>query len=312
MRLASLYLAVFALSFSAVTALSQTSVIPQTGSAVDDTQASLHVPALIANTDSTAPAASGVSSSLDALDPPAPAVDGQNGFQRGTEGRNKGRIPRDPNYGHIGASLSIGVNGLTGDVGLPINRFFNIRVGGSGFRYAADFYENDADAYVHGLAQFAYGKAGVDIYPLGGRLRVTPMLIFANYSQAVASLTFEGGKEFDLEDGSFVSSATDPVRGLGRVDYRHTSAGLTIGSSNLTRGYGRFTFPFEVGAIFAGTPTLQLNFTGTACNNGSCRSVDNDPEFQDQLKTARTEAQDDIQRYARFIPIVNFGVGYRF
>lgn len=232
-------------------------------------------------------------------------------FERSPTGRNKGRIPRDPNYGHVGAALSLGVNGLSGDVAFPLSRFFDARIGGSGFRFTHSFQESYGD--IQAFAQFAYGKAQMDYYPFAGHVRISPMLVFANYTQAVASVTFTGGKRFDFGDGAFVSSPTDPVRGLGHVDFRHTAPGLTIGLNNFTRGYGAFTFPFEVGAFYVGQPKLQLNFTGTACNGDltGCEDVQNDPSFQTQLTDERTRLNKDL-KYAHFIPVLNFGVAYRF
>ncbi len=232
-------------------------------------------------------------------------------FERSPTGRNKGRIPRDPNYGHVGAALSLGVNGFSGDVALPLSRSFDARIGGSGFRFTHSFQESYGN--IQAFAQFAYGKAQMDYYPFARHVRISPMLVFANYTQAMASVTFVGGKRFDFGDGTFVSSPTDPVRGLGRVDFRHTAPGLTIGLNNFTRGYGAFTFPFEIGAFYVGQPKLQLNFTGTACNNDltGCENVQNDPSFQTQLTDERTRLNNDL-KYAHFIPVLNFGVGYRF
>lgn len=157
----------------------------------------------------------------------------------------------------------------------------------------------------------------LDWFPLGGRLRLSPQLVLGNNNRIRATVVIPSGSAVTLNGQDYISSYSDPLHGSGRVDFRKVSPGLSVGLGNLIpRDRGRLSIPVEVGFYYAGQPTLQLAFTGSACDpnyspSAGCESVDQDPSFQQDL-TAFKARNDHNLSYASFFPIFSVGVGYRF
>ena len=216
---------------------------------------------------------------------------------------------------HFGVLATIGTAGAGIQFGIPVVPHIALRVGGDYIRYTGT-YQYDA-ANVAGSLQFGYGRATLDYFPWRHRrFHISPTVIFANQTHLQANVTIAPNTNLELGGDTFYSSASDPLHGVGRVDLRKTSPGLTIGFGNLTHGRGHWTFPVEMGAFYNDTPRLQVDFTGTACAANqppqlACQRVQDNPDFQASLKVFRARQQHNLT-YARFIPIFNFGAGFRF
>lgn len=216
--------------------------------------------------------------------------------------------------GRYGVEARIGASGFGFDVGKPLSPRVSVRLGGDFIRYSGTFTDQGAD--IDARLQFGYGKAELDFYPAyNGRFHISPLLIFANNTRIQANVLVDPAQTIDFGNDEYQSDPADPLRGVGRVELRHTAPGLAVGWGNITRGRSHFTFPVELGFFYVGQPKLTVDFRGTACDvshpaNG-CGDITQDPDFQKDL--ARFIARNNHNlSYAQFIPIVNFGVGYRF
>lgn len=216
---------------------------------------------------------------------------------------------------HIGVMASVGAAGAGIQVGIPLTPHFALRVGTDYARYNGSYQYDVANltASLHA----GYGRASLDYFPWRKRrFHISPLLIVANQTHALATVSIPSSTTFDLGGQSFYGSAADPLHGMGRVDMKRTAPGLTIGFGNLTHGRGHWTFPFEVGAFYNDTPKLQITFTGTACvaNQSpqfACQRAADNVEFTSSLNAFRTRQQHNLT-YARFMPIINSGIGFRF
>ena len=126
-------------------------------------------------------------------------------------------------------------------------------------------------------------------------------------------------KSLYLNGAHYFTSAVDPISAKARIAYPNKVAPiLTIGWGNaIPRSGRRFGFPVEIGAAYYGAPSFNLNITGSACTGAPCTSsnpgtpVGSLPGFTANLNAQRAKIVNDLG-WARFYPILNCGVTYRF
>lgn len=195
----------------------------------------------------------------------------------------------------------------------PLGRNFQVRAGGDYIRYSGTFQEDGAN--INASLHFASAKVEADWFPTGGRFRISPLLVFANHTRVQANVAIDPNQQFDFGGEQFRGNAVDPLHGSGRVDLRHTAPGLSIGTGNLTHGRGHWVFPFEFGFYYVGQPKLAVDFSGSVCAvthpEAGCTRVQDNPDFQQSL-SAFIKRNNHNLSYAQFLPILNYGVGYRF
>lgn len=216
---------------------------------------------------------------------------------------------------HFGVLATIGTGGAGIQFGIPVMPHVALRIGGDYIRYTGS-YQYEA-ANIAANMTLGDARATLDFFPWRHRrFHISPTVIVANQTHVQANVTVASNTNFDLGGNTFYGSASDPLHGTGRVDLRKVSPGLTIGFGNITHGRGHWTFPVEMGAYYNDVPKLQINFTGTACVANeppqfACQKVMDNADFQTSLNAFRARQQHNLT-YAKFIPIFNFGVGYRF
>ena len=214
-----------------------------------------------------------------------------------------------------GIAVHVGTSGLGVDLGVPVSRHLAVRVGGDFIRYTGTF--EDEGATIDAFLQFGYAKAQLDYYPSNGngRFHMSPLVVFANNTRVQGNVVIDPLQTINFGNDQYASLVTDPLHGVGRAELRHTAPGLSLGWGNITRGKGHFLFRVEMGFFYVGQPKLTVNFSGTAGDirhpaNG-CGQIQNDPDFQRDLAAFIARNNHNLT-YARFIPILNVGVGYRF
>jgi hypothetical protein len=218
-------------------------------------------------------------------------------------------------FSSLGLATRFGIAGTGLDVATPLATRFNLRAGTDFFNYATTFQEQGANVGIN--LHLRSSHVALDWFPFGGHLRVSPQLVVGNNNRILATAVIPSGSRITLNGGNYVSSYTDPLRGFGRIDFRKVSPGLSLGFGNLIpRTRSRFSVPVEMGFYYAGQPSLQVAFTGTACDPNSppsvgCESVDQNPDFQRNLAAFKARNDHNLS-YASFFPIFSLGFGYRF
>jgi hypothetical protein len=135
-------------------------------------------------------------------------------------------------------------------------------------------------------------------------------------SSATTIAYIPSGSTITLNGQDYISSYTDPLRGSGRIDFRKVSPGLSFGFGNvIPRERSHWSVPVEMGFYYAGQPSLQVAFTGSACDPNlspsvGCQSVSQDPGFQQNVAAFKVRNDHNLS-YASFFPIFSVGFGYR-
>jgi hypothetical protein len=216
---------------------------------------------------------------------------------------------------HPGIDAHVGINGIGGNISVPVADHFNVRVGGEFFKYTTTFTEEGAN--VDATIQLGNGHAALDYFPWHNGFHISPLLVFANQTRVRGTVIVPAGQTVELNGSDYVSSAADPLHGSASVDTRKTAVGLTIGYGNtVPRDGSHWSFPAEIGFYYIGQPTLKVDFSGSACDPRQpaaigCSSVTTDPDFQHDLAAFIARNNHNLS-YASFFPVASFGVGYRF
>lgn len=207
-----------------------------------------------------------------------------------------------------------------------VNRHLNLRAVGNGFSYNTNFSTNGFNAN----AKLNLASAGIsgDIYPFRSGFRISPGVLFVNNNKLTATSTVAGGTSFTLNGDTFYSANANTTTGATPLNADaslnlHTtrpSFTITAGWGNtIPRKGGHWSFPFEIGAAFIGSPTLNANLTGWACADQAqteCTDVASttDPialQIQGDLTAQLAKWNSDLNPLKEY-PILSFGVAYSF
>jgi hypothetical protein len=218
-------------------------------------------------------------------------------------------------FSGLGFATRVGFAGAGFDIATPLARKFNLRAGTDFFNYDTGFQEEGADVGVK--LHLRSGHVALDWFPFGGHLRLSPQLVFGNNNRVLATAVIPSGSTVTLNGQDYISSYSNPLHGSGRIDFRRVSPGFSFGFGNvIPRDRSHVSVPVEMGFYYVGQPTLQVAFTGSACDPNyapsvGCQSVDQDAGFQQNLAAFKARNDHNLS-YASFFPIFSVGVGYRF
>jgi hypothetical protein len=192
---------------------------------------------------------------------------------------------------------------------------FNLRAGSDFFGYATSFQEEGANVAINLHMQSAH--VSLDWFPFGGRIRLSPLMVFANNNRVLATALIPSGSDVSLNGQDYISSLADPMHGTGQIQFRKVSPGLTVGLGNLIpRSGSHFSAPIDAGFYYVGQPGLKVTFTGSACDPAypqsiGCESVTQDAGFQQSLAAFIARNNHNLS-YASFFPVFSVGFGYSF
>lgn len=215
----------------------------------------------------------------------------------------------------IGGGVS--AMGINMQVAVIANRYMNLRGVGNFFNYTVDnISTNGFEA--SGKFNLATAGASVDFYPFPYHgFRISPGALFYNQNRVTATMTASAGTSFTLDDYTYYSSQASPVTGSGALGLNTSNPAFTIttGWGNMIpRRGGHFSFPFEIGAAFIGTPSVNFALNGgQVCdtNGQNCVNVATDPTVQSNLQAQIAKYKNDVNPY-RYYPILSMGMSYSF
>jgi hypothetical protein len=105
---------------------------------------------------------------------------------------------------------------------------------------------------------------------------------------------------------------SDPITGMAKLDFFKLSPMILAGFGNLAPRNGKhFSFRFEFGGVYQGTPHVQLNLAGGDCNpdGTNCNTASMNPSIQSALQSIRQTIRNDASHYGLF-PIVKIGIAF--
>jgi len=221
-------------------------------------------------------------------------------------------------FSTIAVAVKGGFAGAGLDIATPLSKRFNLRVGGSFYSFSGSY--NIDGTTMNGEAKFRSGTTSLDWFPFNGTFRISPGITLYNGNNLNATTYVPAGQPFGLGDGDYYSSPTDPIRGTASMTFgKRVAPSLTIGFGNMIPRSGRhFSFPFEIGFQYIGTPPMvNLYLGGSACLDNpnapgfdptTCASILSD---ESDLQQEETEINNDI-KILRFYPIISQGFAVRF
>ena len=261
-----------------------------------------------------------------AIDIPAPQQPQHKGNLLAFEKPN--RKPGIAPFSHIGVSGGISANGINMQVAVNANKWLNIRGIGNYFAYNVNNITVNGSGGTNGIGvsgnlNFATGAVAADYYPFYRHgLRISPGFMFYNQNQISAVGKATPGASFTLGSQTYYADSVNPLSvsaNLG-LNTRQEAFTATAGWGNLiSRTGGHWSFPFEVGAVFTGVPTLGMTMAGNACltasdassNGPSCVPMATNTTAQQNLNAQIAKYKNDLNPLQVY-PILSFGVGYSF
>jgi hypothetical protein len=176
---------------------------------------------------------------------------------------------------------------------------------------------------VTGKLNFATAGVSLDVYPFPNHgFRLSPGVMLYNENQISASGLSSPGASMTLGSQKYYADTVNPMSLTAKLGLNaHKQAfTMTTGWGNMiSRRGGHWSFPFEIGAVFTGVPTLGIALAGNACqtaadaaiNGSSCVNMATNSTAQSNLNTQIAKYQNDLDPL-KVYPIVSFGLGYNF
>lgn len=218
------------------------------------------------------------------------------------------RLPVEPRR-----SITLDASTLGAGIQLttPVNTHVALRAGFHAMELSHEF-KSSGFPYMASLSEKSLAMQ-VDIAPFGGKFRISPGVLAMNNIRATAHAVVPAGSNFDMGDGTYTSSAADPITADANMQFGYNlSPMLTIGWHTILPNRWRITMPVEFGAVYTGAARFDLNIKGSACDSGGyCGDIASDPQAQTDLNKERDKWKNTFSDYP-FLPVVSIGIGYRF
>lgn len=209
-----------------------------------------------------------------------------------------------------------------------VNTYLNMRAVGNYFTYAVSNVKisgsgGASGVNVNGNVNFASMGMALDYYPFPRHgWRLSPGVMFYNHNAISATGQSTSGTSVMLGSQTYYSDSATPFvlnASLG-LNRRQQAFTMTTGWGNMiSRRGGHWSFPFELGAVFTGTPVVNLNFTGYGCTNSldastngpTCVNMATNSIAQTNIASQIAKYQNDVNPLTVY-PILSFGVSYNF
>ncbi|MFZ5466347.1 MAG: hypothetical protein ACOZAI_03705 [Pseudomonadota bacterium] len=203
--------------------------------------------------------------------------------------------------------VAVGANAGTKGLGLELTHGvldnLNVRGAFNTFSYGYDTtedgikYDGDLDLRNAGLM--------LDWFPFRGSFRMSAGAMY-NGNKFKGKGNGSGVYELGADDTRYTIDGE--LR--GEIDWRNFAPYVGLGWGNpVAKNWG---FTFDVGVMFTGSPDARLTATGTATPEGGTPiDVSTDPTFQQHLAEEQARLNDEIED-AKFWPVVQLGLHYKF
>jgi hypothetical protein len=212
--------------------------------------------------------------------------------------------------GLIGVGIRLSTLGAGAEVGVSLSNRLSVRGGFNIFQYSRGF-NHDGITYT-GQLNLRSGEAHLDWYPLGHTFHLSPGLLVYNDNGATATANVPGGSSFTLGGTTYTSDPSNPITGMGKLDFVKVAPTAMFGFGNLVPRSRHFTFNLEWGVVFQGSARTKLNFTGNACPNGTnCVNAATDPTVQANILAEQNKINNKLSPF-KYYPVISTGFGYRF
>jgi hypothetical protein len=214
--------------------------------------------------------------------------------------------------GKIGIGAKISLLGIGIEAATPLSRKLNLRGGFNFFNYDKGL--TNGGIHYSGKLNFRSGELHLDYFPFGGGFHLSPGLLFYNGNKVTAAAAVPGGDTFTLNGTQYESDPTNPITGNGSLTFPKAAPSILVGFGNMLPRSGRhFSFNFEVGGEYQGSPKVALGLQGNACNTSGLNCVDaaTDPSVQTNIQGQEKKINHDLSPF-KFFPQISLGFGINF
>lgn len=200
-----------------------------------------------------------------------------------------------------GVSLKAGLNGVGFDVTKSVNEYIKVRAGYSQVKVNKDYDQDDVT--YDGKLKIGGWDLLVDYHPWAGGMRVTGG-VYGPQTKFDAKAKYTGAGTVTINDTVYNMSEVKDLNANVKWSGVKPYLGLGYDGFNSQKTGGLF-FTADAGVIFAGAPSLSLNANCVTANSAVCTQLDSDIQAQ------KARFKDDIKD-AKWLPVIQVGVGYRF
>ena len=185
--------------------------------------------------------------------------------------------------------------GFGGELNYSINSFLTARVDFNRYNHTY----NTSKEQINYDFNLHLKTAGVllDLHPFAGSFRITAGY-FNNKNDILAVATPQSS--YTINGNTYSNTQVSSLS--GEISFKSGVPYVGFGWSTLGTTSTGLGVEFDVGALLQGSPTVQLNATGTATTNA---------QFQSDLAAEQSKFQNDLNSFKTY-PVVSLGLAYRF
>lgn len=217
-----------------------------------------------------------------------------------------GGLASQPVLADVGVGLRAGTFGFAPEFDIGLTKTLNLRLAYNTFSYDREF--EDTDVTYDGELKIGAASAIFDWHAFDGGFRFSVGAVQKGPKVDVTGKPNANGKfEFDgvTYNASQIGSATGTIKmGDSVAPY------VGIGWGNTVDEEDRVTFLFDLGAIYTGSPKVDLNFTCNATLLPGSSDADCS-EFTRSVNAEKAELEEDAADY-EWYPVISLGIAVRF
>jgi len=201
----------------------------------------------------------------------------------------------------VGVSLRAGTLGLGAEFNVGLTETLNLRVGYS--LYDHDDTIDDTDVTYDGELKLRNATALLDWHAFNGGFRFSFGAVGAGTEVDVVGEPTGG--TYEIGDQVFTAAQVGSLR--GQIEMGNSVAPYVgIGWGNTVDEGGRVTFLLDLGAVYMGSPEVNLTATcGIAVPAATCL------QLQNEVQREEDELADDATDY-EWYPVIGIGMAIRF
>jgi len=197
--------------------------------------------------------------------------------------------------GRFALSAKAGTLGIGLEAAANLNSNFNARLGFNIFEYDYDGTESNIKYdFELGLLTFA---GLVDWFPFEQGFRLTGGLM-VNNNDLDMKATASGS--YDIGGTTYTAAEVGTLK--GELDFNDFAPYIGLGWGNPFGRESNWSFNFDLGVMFQGSPDVSFSTDGTLSNNAA---------FRTNLEREKQDLEGELDDF-EYYPVISFGVTYRF
>ncbi len=194
----------------------------------------------------------------------------------------------------VGAKISTLGGGV--EIAGTITDSLNLRLGLQGFSY--DFDDTYSDIDYNADVDFFSGLLLADWFPFNNNFRLSAGVAVNNNELTVTGEPRNG--TYNIGGVTYPSALVGAL--TGTIDFNTVAPYAGIGYGGAFSDTGNWSFSFDLGVLFQGSPNVSYSAAGPLAGNAI---------FQANLEQERKELEDDLDEY-EYYPVLSLGVTYKF